>query len=105
MCINMEDLPQAVLQLYIYLRKEYNLDDVDDEWERTKYLTLISMSSSLAGISFGASFTLLQLTKLYHEANPKNKKKLVATKKLIPLIEHKVASINWERYPNCQLLA
>ena len=73
MCINTEDIPQAVLQLYIYLRKEYDLDAIEENWDDTKHFTLINLTSSLCGICIGATFTLLQLVKLYHEANPKNK--------------------------------
>lgn len=71
MVICMEDIPQAVLQLYIYMRKEYDLEDVGDEWDDTKHLTLLNLASSLTGICFGTSFVLLQLSELYYKANPK----------------------------------
>ena len=71
MVICTEDIPQAVFQLFIYIRKEYDLEEHDDNDDGYLYLTLLSLASSLVGICVGGSLILLQLSELYYQANPK----------------------------------
>ena len=49
-------------------------DRITGNWVDTKHLTLVNLAPALTSICFGASFVLLQLSDMYHEANPKTKK-------------------------------
>jgi len=69
----MEDIPQAVVQLYIILLQR-------ESETRTKTMTIINFVSSMMAICMGTTLTLLDLADQYYKADPKNGKIYIITK-------------------------